>query len=83
MKGLFAPEQRRIRIDVVMKTILESKATYNFIVYDKFVYDIQIRWGLTEPKAKEYIDLAMKGCDAHVVNGEIVFVKTQEETNVK
>lgn len=75
-KGLFAVDQRKIRIDTVIDALKESRKTLDFIIHKKFVWEIQQKWGLTEQKAKEYIQLAMDITGASISkDGEIIFNK--------
>lgn len=81
MKGVSALDQRMIRVNAIVKTLKESKENFNFIIYDKLVFEIQMRYGLTESKAREYIDLAMKTFNAKISEeGEIVFLEEKDGT---
>jgi hypothetical protein len=62
-KGLNAQGERRLKVQSVKATIKEIYSNGEDVedkeVYERFVFQIQQRYGCTETKAKEYIKEAL------------------------
>lgn len=72
MEGMIPSEVRRVRIETIKNTILQSWQEFNFIIFEKLVIEIQMRYGITERLANDYINTAMRSVDAVIKKGEIV-----------
>lgn len=59
-KGLSAMEQRKVRLSSIANTLKQAKANEIIIDDEKFIFEIQMRYGLTEGKAMEYLSTARK-----------------------
>ena len=72
MEGLTPANQRQIRIQALINLIRQSKETFEFLEYEKAIFEIQLKYGLTEKVAREYIDMAIKGNGAKVSSQGII-----------
>jgi hypothetical protein len=60
MKGLNAQEERKQKIKTIIETIKEIYSNGEDLDENKFVFEIQQRYGCTEQKGKEYLKDALK-----------------------
>lgn len=66
MRGISAVDLRQMRLKEVLDTIKSAKKQEKEINTEKFILEIQMKYGLTESKATEYLSTAMKMYDWEV-----------------
>jgi hypothetical protein len=59
-KGLSAMELRRMRLSEIVNTFKVAQENDVIIDYNKFTFEIQMKYGMTEGKAMEYINTAKR-----------------------
>lgn len=74
-RGLTREAERSLRLQAVLGTLKQAEANDIELSVDKLTYEIQFRYGITEPVAREYIKIALSQTNGQDIDGTITWKK--------
>jgi len=79
--------QRKSKIDCIVKSIIncweEAKQTFQFPEKEKMLVEIMAEFGVTDRKAKEYLEIALAIVNGEISHDGLILHKSVEEERKK